>query len=166
MPAALPTDHDDDALRSPRSAPPCAWTRSGLRTSTTTRRCGGRWSTRLAGPDTLHDPDHLSPDGADTRQTAMIVVLPTKASAYLVRFADDFVGSFQFRGDAQNFQRQLRERFAQSRTDPSPSVRKLQNRINTSVGFRNSLDLTAAPSREFLNQNHTSTLNLLVWFWF
>jgi hypothetical protein len=33
--------------------------------------------------------------------------------AYLVRFADDFVGSFQFRGDAQNFQRQLRERFAQ-----------------------------------------------------
>jgi hypothetical protein len=31
----------------------------------------------------------------------------------LVRFADDFVGSFQFWGDAQNFQRQLRERFAQ-----------------------------------------------------
>ena len=26
---------------------------------------------------------------------------------------DDFVGSFQFWGDAQNFQRQLRERFAQ-----------------------------------------------------
>jgi hypothetical protein len=26
-----------------------------------------------------------------------------------VRFADDFVGSFQFWGDAQNFQRQLRE---------------------------------------------------------
>ena len=28
-------------------------------------------------------------------------------------FADDFVGSFQFWGDAQNFQRQLQERFAQ-----------------------------------------------------
>lgn len=32
--------------------------------------------------------------------------------AYLVRFADDFVGCFQFQDDAQNFQRQLRERFA------------------------------------------------------
>ena len=30
-----------------------------------------------------------------------------------MRFADDFVGSFQFRGGAQNFQRQLQERFAQ-----------------------------------------------------
>ena len=30
----------------------------------------------------------------------------------LVRFADDFVGCFQFQDDAQNFQRQLRERFA------------------------------------------------------
>ena len=36
-----------------------------------------------------------------------------QGEAYLVRFADDFVGSFQFRGDAQNFQRKLRERFAQ-----------------------------------------------------
>ena len=36
-----------------------------------------------------------------------------QGEAYLVRFADDFVGSFQFWGDAQNFQRQLRERFAQ-----------------------------------------------------
>ena len=36
-----------------------------------------------------------------------------KGEAYLVRFADDFVGSFQFWGDAQNFKRQLRERFAQ-----------------------------------------------------
>jgi len=30
----------------------------------------------------------------------------------LVRFADDFVGCFQFQDDAQNFQRSLRERFA------------------------------------------------------
>src|ERR1700693_1567227 len=37
-----------------------------------------------------------------------------QGEAYLVRFADDFVGSFQFWGDAQNFQRQLRERFAHS----------------------------------------------------
>ena len=29
-----------------------------------------------------------------------------------MRFADDFVGCFQFQDDAQNFQRQLRERFA------------------------------------------------------
>jgi RNA-directed DNA polymerase len=36
-----------------------------------------------------------------------------RGEAYLARFADDFVGSFQFWGDAQNFQRQLRERFAQ-----------------------------------------------------
>jgi RNA-directed DNA polymerase len=36
-----------------------------------------------------------------------------QGEAYLVRFADDFVGSFQFWGDAQNFQRRLRERFAQ-----------------------------------------------------
>lgn len=35
-----------------------------------------------------------------------------KGEAYLVRFADDFVGSFQFQEDAQNFQHQLRERFA------------------------------------------------------
>jgi group II intron reverse transcriptase/maturase len=35
-----------------------------------------------------------------------------RGEAYLVRFADDFVGSFQFREDAQKFQHQLRERFA------------------------------------------------------
>jgi len=35
-----------------------------------------------------------------------------RGEAYLVRFADDFVGCFQFQDDAQNFQRQLRERFA------------------------------------------------------
>ena len=35
-----------------------------------------------------------------------------KGEAYLVRFADDFVGSFQLLEDAQNFQQQLRERFA------------------------------------------------------
>jgi RNA-directed DNA polymerase len=35
-----------------------------------------------------------------------------QGEAYLVRFADDFVGSFQLLRDAQNFQRQLRERFA------------------------------------------------------
>jgi group II intron reverse transcriptase/maturase len=35
-----------------------------------------------------------------------------RGEAYLVRFADDFVGCFQFQNDAQNFQRQLRERFA------------------------------------------------------
>ena len=35
-----------------------------------------------------------------------------RGEAYLVRFADDFVGCFQFQEDAQNFQRQLRERFA------------------------------------------------------
>ena len=29
-----------------------------------------------------------------------------------MRFADDFVGSFQLLVDAQNFQQQLRERFA------------------------------------------------------
>ena len=29
-----------------------------------------------------------------------------------MRFADDFVGCFQFQDDAQNFQSQLRERFA------------------------------------------------------
>jgi group II intron reverse transcriptase/maturase len=34
-----------------------------------------------------------------------------RGEAYLVRFADDFVGCFQFQEDAQNFQRQLRERF-------------------------------------------------------
>jgi RNA-directed DNA polymerase len=32
--------------------------------------------------------------------------------AYLVRFADDFVGCFQFQEDAQRLQHQLRERFA------------------------------------------------------
>ena len=36
-----------------------------------------------------------------------------RGEAYLVRFADDFVGCFQFQGDAQQFQRQLQERFAQ-----------------------------------------------------
>ena len=36
-----------------------------------------------------------------------------RGEAYLVRFADDFVGRFQFQGDAQRFQRQLQERFAQ-----------------------------------------------------
>lgn len=35
-----------------------------------------------------------------------------RGEAYLVRFADDFVGCFQYQDDAQNFQRQLRERFA------------------------------------------------------
>ena len=35
-----------------------------------------------------------------------------RGEAYLVRFADDFVGCFQLQGDARNFQRQLRERFA------------------------------------------------------
>lgn len=35
-----------------------------------------------------------------------------RGEAYLVRFADDFVGCFQFQADAQNFQCQLRERFA------------------------------------------------------
>ena len=35
-----------------------------------------------------------------------------RGEAYLVQFADDFVGCFQFQEDAQNFQRQLRERFA------------------------------------------------------
>ena len=35
-----------------------------------------------------------------------------RGEAYLVRFADDFVGCFQFQDDAQDFQRQLRERFA------------------------------------------------------
>ena len=35
-----------------------------------------------------------------------------RGEAYLVQFADDFVGCFQFQDDAQNFQRQLRERFA------------------------------------------------------
>ena len=35
-----------------------------------------------------------------------------RGEAYLVRFADDFVGCFQFPEDAQSFQRQLRERFA------------------------------------------------------
>lgn len=35
-----------------------------------------------------------------------------RGEVYLVRFADDFVGCFQFQDDAQNFQRQLRERFA------------------------------------------------------
>ena len=33
-----------------------------------------------------------------------------RGEAYLVRFADNFVGCFQFQDDAQNFQRQLRER--------------------------------------------------------
>ena len=36
-----------------------------------------------------------------------------RGEAYLVRFADDFVGCFQFQGDAQRFQHQLQERFAQ-----------------------------------------------------
>jgi group II intron reverse transcriptase/maturase len=35
-----------------------------------------------------------------------------RGEAYLVRFADDFVGCFQFLEEAQNFQHQLRERFA------------------------------------------------------
>jgi group II intron reverse transcriptase/maturase len=35
-----------------------------------------------------------------------------RGEAYLVRFADDFVGCFQFPEDAQSFQRKLRERFA------------------------------------------------------
>jgi RNA-directed DNA polymerase len=35
-----------------------------------------------------------------------------RGEAYLVRFVDDFVVSFQHRQDAEDFQRQLRERFA------------------------------------------------------
>jgi RNA-directed DNA polymerase len=35
-----------------------------------------------------------------------------RGEAYLVRFVDDFVVSFQYRLDAEDFQRQLRERFA------------------------------------------------------
>src|SRR5262249_52577021 len=35
-----------------------------------------------------------------------------RGEAYLVRFADDFVGCFQYREDADRYQRQLRERFA------------------------------------------------------
>jgi RNA-directed DNA polymerase len=35
-----------------------------------------------------------------------------RGEAYLVRFADDFVGCFQFPDDAQSFQRELRDRFA------------------------------------------------------
>jgi hypothetical protein len=35
-----------------------------------------------------------------------------RGEAYLVRFADDFVGCFQLWEDAQTFQRQVRERFA------------------------------------------------------
>jgi RNA-directed DNA polymerase len=34
-----------------------------------------------------------------------------RGEAYLVRFADDFVGCFQFPEDARSFQRELRERF-------------------------------------------------------
>jgi RNA-directed DNA polymerase len=36
-----------------------------------------------------------------------------RGEAYLVRFADDFVVSFQFRDDADRFQQQVRERFAE-----------------------------------------------------
>jgi RNA-directed DNA polymerase len=35
-----------------------------------------------------------------------------RGEAHLVRFVDDFVVSFQYRRDAEDFQRQLRERFA------------------------------------------------------
>jgi group II intron reverse transcriptase/maturase len=35
-----------------------------------------------------------------------------RGEAHLVRFVDDFVASFQYRQDAEDFQRQLRERFA------------------------------------------------------
>jgi RNA-directed DNA polymerase len=35
-----------------------------------------------------------------------------RGEAYLVRFVDDFVVSFQYRADAEEFQRQLRDRFA------------------------------------------------------
>lgn len=35
-----------------------------------------------------------------------------EGEAYLVRFVDDFLVSFQYRTDAEEFQRQLRERFA------------------------------------------------------
>src|SRR6516225_11538580 len=35
-----------------------------------------------------------------------------RGEAYLVRFVDDFVVSFQYLADAEDFQRQLRERFA------------------------------------------------------
>jgi RNA-directed DNA polymerase len=36
-----------------------------------------------------------------------------RGEAYLVRFADDFVVSFQFRQDADHFQQRVRERFAE-----------------------------------------------------
>ena len=42
-----------------------------------------------------------------------------------MRFADDFVGRFQFWGDAQNFQRQLRERFAQFNLEPAEEKTRL-----------------------------------------
>src|SRR5499427_6952491 len=39
-----------------------------------------------------------------------------RGEAYLVRFADDFVVSFQFRQDADHFQQRVRERFAEFRS--------------------------------------------------
>jgi len=36
-----------------------------------------------------------------------------RGEAYLLRFADDFVVSFQFRQDADHFQQKVRERFAE-----------------------------------------------------
>ena len=35
-----------------------------------------------------------------------------RGEAYLLRFADDFVVSFQFRQDVDHFQQKVRERFA------------------------------------------------------
>ena len=61
-----------------------------------------------------------------------------RGEAYLVRFADDFVGCFQYREDADRYQRQLRERFSRSiwnwpRTKPgcSPSGALLHPRKGT-----------------------------------
>ena len=36
-----------------------------------------------------------------------------RGEVYLLRFADDFVVSFQFRQDADHFQQKVRERFAE-----------------------------------------------------
>ena len=48
-----------------------------------------------------------------------------RGEAYLVRFADDFVGGFQFRDDAQMFQHQLRERFAKFNLEPAEDKTRL-----------------------------------------
>src|SRR5258707_6698206 len=38
--------------------------------------------------------------------------MKNRANHYLLRFADDFVASFQYKRDAENFDRYLRKRFA------------------------------------------------------